>query len=167
MLPAVLPATTGTPDGPSVPDALEQALQGKLDAMQAKVDALLLEQTASLRATLKDELEKTRAETGKQSLASFDSINKALETLQQAAAQAEKMKKGRFQTLDGSLKTKVEVLETFLKGRLDVLETHTESRIDLLSGDEGQAGGGGCHASETLHFSRPAGLPHREDGWHM
>ena len=135
VLPTVLPATTGTPDGTGVSDALEQVLQKKLEAMQAKVDALLLELTASLRSTLKDEQEKTRAETGKQSLASFDSINKALETLQQAAAQAEKNEKGRFQTLDGSLKAKVEVLETFLKGRLDVLETHTKSRIDLLSGD--------------------------------
>eukprot|EP00439_Symbiodinium_sp_Y106_P065692 s29_g10.t1 len=120
VLPTVLPATAGTTDGTGLSDALEQVLQKKLEAMQAKVDALLLDLTASLRSTLKDEQEKTRAETGKQSLASFDSVNKMLETLQQAAAQAEKNER---------------VLETFLKGRLDVLETHTKSRIDLLNGD--------------------------------
>ena len=119
----------------TVQETVEQALV-------AKADVLLPKASAKLEQTLKDQLEQMRTELGRLSFASSDSVSKQLEklvtnleSLQQLVTKAEQVEKTRFQTLDGSVKNKLENFETFLKGRLDTLETHVQSRVDLLSAD--------------------------------
>ena len=126
---------TVTMDISTVQETVEQALV-------AKADVLLPKASAKLEQTLKDQLEQMRTELGRLSFASSDSVSKQLEklvtnleSLQQLVTKAEQVEKTRFQTLDGSVKNKLENFETFLKGRLDTLETHVQSRVDLLSAD--------------------------------